>query len=80
MNKKIKKEEEIDWEHIERMENLNDHILKMWDDVMVPYLEDFNNNLILDKLDPYDPTPFIKLFCEENFVYKDLEKFKSPKS
>jgi metal-responsive CopG/Arc/MetJ family transcriptional regulator len=62
--------------HQEQMDNLDEHIKNMWKTIMVPYIEDWNNNHILDKLDVCDSTAFWRLFSEKNPVYIHLDENK----
>lgn len=56
------------------VQKIDDHIFQMWEQVIVPYMEDVGNNMILDQLDAYDARPFWRFFYEKNPVYIHLDE------
>lgn len=61
--------DEIDW-----MENLqaqlNSHIRELWDNVLVPYIKDYENKEILNKISEDDYHIFYKFMIENNDICK----------
>lgn len=62
------------------VQKIDDHIFQMWEQIIVPYMEDIGNNVILDQLDSYDARPFWRFFYEKNPVYIHLDEKESKES
>ena len=55
-----------------RQELIDSHIKELWDNIILPYLQDNNKKQILTKLTINDYDKFYKFMINENLSYKDM--------
>lgn len=66
--------QELYSEKYEQFINLQDHILNMWELVIIPYLENHPNRAILDKLTSRDYNRFLEFFMNNSQAYQELDQ------
>lgn len=58
--------------YITILDKMEHNIRNLWDDVIVPYLENYNERQILDQLDINDYDKFYNYMTSNNEVYKHV--------
>ena len=57
---------------IKVLDKMDEHIRNLWDEVIVPYLENYNERQILDQLTVNDYDKFYGYMTSNNEVYKHV--------